>query len=396
MQEGSQQSLSFAIRHAREAYGLETQVYNAQNLPAMPGGFALEEEYVAEARAACVMENCPQIWIERDKIYHICIRLTDGTLYLLGPACAEAHDEAARLAYAQRHGVPVEQARLRSISATQAVSCASVFCYLVTGIAYRQETILHFNTVLSDLYVSHWLTYRLEAFEKSRRSYAEELDWLERIAAGEVVLDERIVRDNSSLLRGVGKLADTLDKQMEYSLVVALTLISRAAIRGGMEPSDSYNLADTFFQQLPRCRDSHEMLRVYYKAVNAFTGMIRRAKDVQGQSSLVDRCKLYIDHNMYERLTVRQLAEAVGVSPNHLSAVFSRETGTTLTRYIHEKRLDRASELLRYSSMDIGDISERLMFCSQSHFGRLFKEQFGMSPHAYRQHYGVSASNPLS
>ena len=56
----------------------------------------------------------------------------------------------------------------------------------------------------------------------------------------------------------------------------------------------------------------------------------------------------------------------------------------TISEYISEQRLQEAAYLLRSSQMSPGEISDLLQFSHQSHFGKKFKERFGVTPGTYR------------
>ena len=83
-------------------------------------------------------------------------------------------------------------------------------------------------------------------------------------------------------------------------------------------------------------------------------------------------------------MPINQIAEALDISPSYLSRLFHRETGTKLQDYIVEVRIDRAAELLLYSSLSISDIAVYVNFPNQSYFTKLFKKVKGITPFSYR------------
>ncbi|NVZ71915.1 helix-turn-helix domain-containing protein [Pseudomonas costantinii] len=81
-------------------------------------------------------------------------------------------------------------------------------------------------------------------------------------------------------------------------------------------------------------------------------------------------------------LSCEQVAAAAGISSRHLARLFAQEGGAP-SRYLQEKRLERARQLLaspRGSRLDIAEIAYRHGFSSQAHFARAFKGRFGMTP----------------
>ena len=87
---------------------------------------------------------------------------------------------------------------------------------------------------------------------------------------------------------------------------------------------------------------------------------------------------------------IEDLADELGVSANYLSRLFKKETGTSVSAYIREKKINMAKNLLRFSDCSMIDIANRLSFSSQSHFIQQFREVVGMTPKKYRdQNYTV-------
>lgn len=89
-----------------------------------------------------------------------------------------------------------------------------------------------------------------------------------------------------------------------------------------------------------------------------------------------------------QECSVAYLAEALEVSPNHLSAVYRKETGQRLSDVIFQQRLQHAKDLLDYSNHKVVDIAAFSGFSDASPFIAKFKESQGMTPLQYRKAKG--------
>lgn len=86
-------------------------------------------------------------------------------------------------------------------------------------------------------------------------------------------------------------------------------------------------------------------------------------------------------------LDTRYIAELEGVSMRYLQKLFSA-SGDTFARYVRSRRLERCrADLINpaYSELSITDICFRWGFGSSSHFSRVFRETYGISPRDFRK-----------
>lgn len=94
------------------------------------------------------------------------------------------------------------------------------------------------------------------------------------------------------------------------------------------------------------------------------------------------------DHLGDPGLSPERVARSVGISPRYLYALFHNE-GTTVSRWLTERRLERSRLLLgtdRYAALSITEVARAIGFRDLSHFSSSFKAAFGISPRAYREH----------
>jgi len=95
----------------------------------------------------------------------------------------------------------------------------------------------------------------------------------------------------------------------------------------------------------------------------------------------------YIYSNIKERITIADLAAYTGLSESYLSRVFKQNLGVSISDYIREKKIEKATHLLKYSDKPIIDIANYLSFSSQSHFIQIFEGFMGLTPKKYRDRY---------
>ena len=92
----------------------------------------------------------------------------------------------------------------------------------------------------------------------------------------------------------------------------------------------------------------------------------------------------YIDEYLCNQLTLASMANAVALSPGHFAHAFREATGVAPHRYVLERRVERAKELLRQSDLPITEIASRVGCSSHSHFSVLFNRVTGLTPRQFR------------
>ncbi len=100
---------------------------------------------------------------------------------------------------------------------------------------------------------------------------------------------------------------------------------------------------------------------------------------------LVGRAEEYVTHHLSERLSTTRIARALRVNPDYLNRVFRSVHHTTVTEYIHRRRLADAAGMLRDSTDAIGEIASACGYPSLGHFRKMFERHHGVSPSAYRR-----------
>ena len=198
--------------------------------------------------------------------------------------------------------------------------------------------------------------------------------------------DYRTALGNSSALSsGVrSTLPDSL-RVIKNNLITLLTLASRAAIDGGLNPAVAYSLNDLYMDRIEECKSLADARRLSSTLLDDFVERVRTSRLSGGISAAIQTAKDYIDLNLSDDLSVPALAERFGYAPYYFSRKFEKETGIALADYIRFRRIERAKELLKNSALSVAEIMAELNFKSRATFVRLFRDSTGMTPQEYRE-----------
>lgn len=111
----------------------------------------------------------------------------------------------------------------------------------------------------------------------------------------------------------------------------------------------------------------------------------RDSKMTGKYGNVILKAKQFIEENYADQnTTLTTVAEAVCLSPNHFSTIFSQECKTTFIEYLTNVRLENAKRLMRETDMKGYDIAYECGFSDPHYFSYIFKKNTGLSPREYK------------
>ena len=91
-----------------------------------------------------------------------------------------------------------------------------------------------------------------------------------------------------------------------------------------------------------------------------------------------------IQRRFAEPLSLREVADAVGMTPGHLTTVVRRRTGRTVGQWITERRLTEARRLLTGTDLPVAEIARRVGLPDPGYFARVFRAAHNATPREWR------------
>ncbi|MBN3455459.1 helix-turn-helix transcriptional regulator [Mycobacterium sp. DSM 3803] len=95
-----------------------------------------------------------------------------------------------------------------------------------------------------------------------------------------------------------------------------------------------------------------------------------------------------IERRLAGPLSLRDVAETVGMTAGHLTTLVKRRTGRTVGEWITERRMTRARELLSETDLPISDVARHVGILDPGYFTRQFRRAHDLSPRQWRQAFG--------
>ena len=116
----------------------------------------------------------------------------------------------------------------------------------------------------------------------------------------------------------------------------------------------------------------------------------RLAADIVGDLRLKDEPLLaevfgFIEERYRERVSLKDVARAVSLSPGHLTTVVRRKTGRTVQEWIVERRMVEARRLLVETDLAVEEVGRRVGYGDPGYFVRSFRRAHGATPLSWRR-----------
>lgn len=220
-------------------------------------------------------------------------------------------------------------------------------------------------------------------------SYELELQFLNSVKLGDVNEVREIIEKMSADRQVVqmGVLSTNPVRNMRYHMIISTSTIARYCIEGGMHADMAYHLNEFYIRQADLINDVNELQRLNERMALDFTKRMMAMHKEKVYSKNIVRCIDYIYAHIHDRVTAQELAEVCNLHPSYLSRLFHEEVGIGISEYIRRTKIEKAKNMLKYSEDSYSAIANDLAFSSQSHFVKVFREQTGMTPKAYRDKY---------
>ncbi|MFV0413631.1 MAG: helix-turn-helix transcriptional regulator [Oscillospiraceae bacterium] len=330
----------------------------------------------------------PTVEIEDDLFIYGSFRDEAGSYVVLGPVLMDKASNTSLSEFAKRHGIAAAKFSVVLRSMSSFIAVLALAAYIITGQALSETDIVVGinpleNEEKKDNDFQAYLLGNAEQ-ETARFSYNDEREFMRPIQEGhpEEISDRTDVADAAP--EKVGRQAVNPYKQHEYNCCSTITLSTRAAIQGGLDPLMAYAIADMSKQKLEKCGTISDILKLQRDVMVELATRVRQVLETKRQSSYVEQCKSYINNHLNSPFRLEDVAEKIGINKSYLSRRFSQTEGIGIQKYTQFKRLEAAANMLKYSDESLTTISSYLCFPSQSYFGQIFKDTYGETPQKYR------------
>lgn len=179
------------------------------------------------------------------------------------------------------------------------------------------------------------------------------------------------------------RLADTIRDKKNY-LIIFNTLCRKAAQYGGVHPVYLDELSSRFAIQLETLHNVSKLDAMQGEMVYKYSLLVQN-HSTRSYSPVIQKAVDFICLNLKDDLSLSTLADQFSIHKSYLSSLFKRETGTTLTDFVTDRRISHAIYLLNTTNEPVQEIASSCGIPDLSYFTKIFRRKKGMTPTQYRE-----------
>lgn len=179
------------------------------------------------------------------------------------------------------------------------------------------------------------------------------------------------------------RLSDPIRNAKNYGIIMN-TLLRKAAERGGVHPLYIDTVSSEFALKIENTSTIDGLQQLMKKMFDTYCRLVKK-HSTKDYSPLVQHAITLIDGRITEELSLNTIAGLLNVSSSYFSTLFKKETGSTLTEYINNRRIKHAKYLLETTKLQIQTIAQHCGIMDVHYFSKVFKKKTGMTPKEYRQ-----------
>lgn len=179
-------------------------------------------------------------------------------------------------------------------------------------------------------------------------------------------------------------LAEQQSRSLKNNFICVIALLCRHAADLGADDKKCYALSDYYINEIENSALNIDWRELFKSVIEHFVSLVAEARG-KTYPLPIQRALKYIHQNLYEKISLKDVASFSRVHPNYLSSLFKAEVGININEYMRKTKIDEAKKLLLDYDYSILEISEMLEYNSPSYFCRVFRTETGSTPKSFRE-----------
>lgn len=222
----------------------------------------------------------------------------------------------------------------------------------------------------------------LLTMQAMEQRYAYENEILRAVSRG-MTHKAELMFSNFSQLAMEQRVADPVRNVKNYCIIMN-TLMRKAAEQGSVHPMYLDSVSSEFARKIELMGSTSAGYKLMAEMTVTYCRLVKK-HSMATYSLPIQKTLVFIEADLTGDLALHTLAAIQNISPGHLSALFKKEVGQTLTDYVNSRRIKHAQQLLSNTMLQIQTIAQYCGIPDVNYFSKIFKRYCGYTPKDFRR-----------
>ena len=218
-----------------------------------------------------------------------------------------------------------------------------------------------------------------ERFIETRYEYENEM--MKAIESGQAYKRRLITKIAGASIES--RSPDFIRNMKNYSIIMN-TLARKSAEFGGVHPIHLDSVSRSFALKIENASSINAVVELMNDMFTTYCSLVKK-HSLRGYAPPVQKAITYINAEISSPNRLCDIAERLGLSSGYLSDLFKKQTGTTLTDFVNNRKIDYSAHLLTTTNKQVQDIAVLVGIVDVQYFSKLFKKIKGETPLTYRK-----------
>ena len=218
-----------------------------------------------------------------------------------------------------------------------------------------------------------------ERFIETRYEYENEM--MKAIESGQAYKRRLITKIAGASIEN--RSPDFIRNMKNYSIIMN-TLARKSAEFGGVHPIHLDSVSRSFALKIENASSINAVVELMNDMFTTYCSLVKK-HSLRGYAPPVQKAITYINAEISSPNRLCDIAERLGLSSGYLSDLFKKQTGTTLTDFVNNRKIDYSAHLLTTTNKQVQDIAVLVGIVDVQYFSKLFKKIKGETPLTYRK-----------
>ena len=167
-------------------------------------------------------------------------------------------------------------------------------------------------------------------------------------------------------------------------LLELVSILSRSAVEGGADIKEVLGKNLNYVKMLMEIGSQQELSAWIGKATYDFIELVYEKQDSRKVTQIQPAIE-FIESNYSNQISLADIAHAAHLSISRLAHLFKEQLGMTMVDYISQTRIEKARQLLLYTSKTAAEVCFEVGYNNKSYFTRIFRKYTSLTPQQFRK-----------